>query len=416
MNRGIVVRIALRYWKGSKTTNAAPILSRISMIAIATGAAAMFIMLSVFNGFDYLVKDLYKAFYPDLSITTLKGKHFSLSAAQLQRIQHLPGVIQTTKVLEDHVLAGDEQAFADGDHQQKVVTLKGIDVSYFDVNDIKDSIESLQPIHFLKEGQAILGWQIARILGVDYRNNFSGIRLYYLNPTVTQPELKPEEAFLSLPLHPVGTFQVDGEFDDKYVLAPLAQVQELFQLKGQMSSLELKLEPHREQDLKKQIQQLLGPEYAVRNRFEQNTTVYMMLSSEKWAMYFILTFVLIIASFNMIGALTMLVIEKNKDMGILIAMGAQQQQLSKIIVLEGILWALTGGIAGIVLGGILCFLQQQFGLIQLGSSFVVSTYPVKMLFTDVLIILGTVLGIGLFASIYPAIKGSRPKDISLKSN
>ncbi len=416
MERTLIWQLAYRYLRGKRSLNAVPVLSRISMVAIAIGSAAMIVLFSVFNGFEGVVKNMYKAFYPDIRITAARGKFFPAQSIDLATVQHMAGVVHITPVIEDNALAGDIDVAGVTTNKQKVVTVKGIENSYFKVNNIRDSIEGADTVTNGKQITGILGHHIARELGVDMHDMYGYIMLYYPNPAVTNPETDPVNAFQNLKLHPAGVFTVSDEFDDKFILAPLSLVQELFHAQGQYSSIEISTEPGKAEGLKKELQKLVGPACKVETQYEQNKTVYSMMKAEKWVMYLILVFVLVIASFNMIGALSMLVIEKTKDIAILKAMGATRSAIRQVFMLEGVLWALTGGVTGLVLGDLLCLLQQQFGFVKIGGAFLVDAYPVRVTFSDVGLVLLTIVGVGLLVSWFPAKKAAMTVEVGLKSN
>jgi len=410
MNKVLVWQLALRYLRGKRAGNAVPVLSRISIISIAITTTAMVLLLSVFNGFSELVKDLYKAFYPEIKITAARGKFFSFTDAQLHKVAHLPGVAIATRSIEDNVLlnANDEQ---------RVATIKGIDHSFFDVNDIKPYIvDGADSVTTYPRPTAIVGLQIMNEMGTDVNNIFSTLTLFYPNAQSSNLALAPEQAFQSLKLKPEGVFQVQDEFDSKYILAPLGAVQYLFKAEGKYSSIELKLAPGADAGkVRAQLQKILGSQYTIATRFEQNRTMYLVMRSEKWAVYAILVLVLIIASFNMVGALSLLVLEKQKDMSILKTMGAQPADVRNIFIAEGLLWSLTGVLSGIILGLALCIGQQQFQWVKMQGSFIIEAYPVQIEWADFPLIIITVLTIGFLASWYPALKAKR-SHVQLRSN
>jgi lipoprotein-releasing system permease protein len=405
----LIWQLAFRYLRGKRTANAAPVLSRISMGAIAVSSGAMIIIFSVFNGFESVVKDLYKAFYPDIKISASRGKFFSLDTARLRKISGVPGVKFVTPVIEDNV-------FANNQDQQKVITLKGIENNYFNVNGVRQYI--VQGDDSVSAGDvytAIAGLSIMNELGADV-NTLSYIMLYYPNPAITDPTADPMSAFQSLKLHPAGVFRIQDEFDSKYILAPLPLVQELFHQPGSYSSIEISADAGSVKNIKGQLQQMLGSAYKIENRYEQNKTLYMVMGGEKWAVYAILVLVLLIASFNMVGALSMLVLEKQKDIAILKAMGTLPATIRKVFLLEGILWALVGGLLGILLGCIICLAQQKYGFVRLGGgSFLMDAYPVKIKFTDIVLVVATILTVGLVTSWYPALRATKATDPTLKS-
>lgn len=414
MNLTLIRQLAWRYLRGKRSANAVPVLSRISMVAIGVGAAAMIILFSVFNGFEGLVKDLYKAFYPDLKVTAAKGKFYNISDAEWQQLNKIQGVAAVSRVLEDNVL------FFSSSEERRVATIKGVDKNYFKVNNVANYVTegkcnvATQPVQTAVAGSQLLGH-----LGLDVNNVFSVLEAFYPNPKATPSEIaqSPDKAFRSLRLRPDGAFTIQDDFDSKYVLADLGLVQELVQAQGQYSSIELALLPDAdEDDVQTSIQTLLGKGYIVQTRFEQNRALYTIMRSEKWAVYAILVLVLMIAAFNMVGALSLLVLEKQKDIGILKAMGAGRNQISGLFLAEGALWSLMGGGIGVLLGLLVCLGQQQFGWIKLGGAFIIDSYPVRLQLTDFLVVIATILTIGLLAAWFPAARAARIEGISLKSD
>lgn len=403
-------QLALRYLTGKRRANAVPILSRISMIAIAVASCAMIVLFSVFNGFEYLVRDLYKAFYPEVKITIAKGKFFPFNDADLQAIKHIRGIEGATRVIEDNVLLNSN-------NEQRVATLKGIDRQFFTVNKVNtyidegiDSVRSDAPT-------AIVGRQLMNQLGLELNDAFNTIMVYYPNASGSSFALSPESAFQSLQLKPEGTFKIQDEFDSRYILTSLSFVQQLLQAEGKYSSVELSLSKNADAtSIKKQLQNLLGNKYKVETRFEQNKTLYMVMHSEKWAVYAILLLVLLIASFNMVGALSLLVMEKQKDMAILKAMGAENHTIRSIFISEGMLWSLIGGLSGLTIGMLICLGQQHFQWIKLGGAFIIDAYPVHFLWGDFMLTIITVVAVGLIASWYPALRASRTEIPSLKTD
>lgn len=400
----LIGQLAWRYLRGKRTGNAVPILSRISMVAIGVASCAMIVLFSVFNGFEGLIKDLYKAFYPELKITAAKGKFFALDEQQMQKLQSLDGVKAITKVIEDNVLLTSND-------EQQVATLKGIDAHYFQVNNVKPYIyEGRDSVSEGTIPTAIIGMQIANRLGLDVNNAFSRLTLYYPNANFAQAALQ------SIQLKPDGTFMVQDEFDSKIALAPLALAQYLFHEPGNYSSIEMALSGTKTADeIKASLQQLLGKNYTITTRYEQNKTLYMVMKTEKWAVYAILVLVLLIASFNMVGALSLLVMEKQKDIAILRAMGATSATVRKIFITEGLLWALIGGGLGLIFGAFICVGQQRYQWIKLQGSFIIEAYPVTMHWSDFLLIIVTIIAVAFLAAWYPASRATHAEDPTLKA-
>ncbi|HRO42549.1 MAG TPA: FtsX-like permease family protein [Flavipsychrobacter sp.] len=405
----LIFQLAWRYLRGKRGANIVPILSRISMVAIGVGSCAMIVLFSIFNGFEHLIKDLYKAFYPELKITVAKGKFFALESEKFEGLQKISGITAITKVIEDNVLLNAHD-------EQQVATLKGIERNYQKVNHLKPYIyKGADSVLESPIPTAIIGLQTANHLGIEINNVFSRLSIYYPN-AAENLALNPQSAFQNLQLQPEGIFRIQDEFDSKYILAPIKQVQELFLQPGKYSSIEIAVtNGTNHEKVKQQLQQLLGKNYVVATRYEQNKTLYMVMKTEKWAVYGILVLVLLIASFNMVGALTLLVLEKQKDIAILKAMGAQNKTIRGVFISEGVLWAAMGGGIGVIFGALFCLGQEKFHWIKLQGAFIIESYPVAMQWSDFVLVGITVVIVGLLASWYPAMRATQAKDPSLKS-
>jgi lipoprotein-releasing system permease protein len=411
MSSTLVRTIALRYLRSRRGMNAVPVLSAISMLAIAVASAAMIVLFSVFNGFEGLVRDLYKAFYPDLRISAAKGKMFQPDSNSLRLIYRLKGVQETAFVLEDNVLVNSND-------EQMVVTLKGVTPAYFRVNNIKPYIIAGQDsLATAPVPAALIGMHIATQLGIDVKNVFSEMALFYPHASgMKTTMLDPQSALQSAHVRPQGIFRVQDEFDARYVLVPIEVARYLFHASGQVSAWELKLDEKADAaSLKKAIAGILGKGFRVETRYEQNRLLYLVMRTEKWAVYAILTLVLLIASFNMVGALSLLAMEKEKDMAILRAMGAGKATIGRIFVAEGMSWSLIGCLAGLATGTLLCLGQHYFQWIKLDGSFIIDAYPVAMQPLDFLLVLTTVMAVGMLLSLYPAWRIMHMETPSLRS-
>lgn len=400
MNRRLIWQLASRYLGGKGSANVVPVLSRISMVAIAVSSAAMVVVFSIYNGMEGYVRQLYSGFYPEVKISPEKGKFFYADSATPGKIRSVPGVRDVTTVAEDNVMVNNERT-----GEQKVIILKGIDANYLRVNNIRQYITGDDSVSIGAVGRrhtAIAGRKILNELGADIDNIFSTIQVFYANPDNKNFAASPEDALTTLELHPAGAFSISDEYDDKYLLAPLPLVQQLFHAEGRCTSIELKVMQGKGEEVKDALKKTLGPAFRVETRYEQNKSMFLVLKLEKWAIYVILSLVMLIASFNMIGALSVLVMEKQKDVAILRAMGAQSRDVRTIFLLEGIMWSLVGGISGSILGLVLSALQQQYGFITMGGSFLMDAYPVQIHLPDILLVLSTVAVVGLLAAWYPA--------------
>ncbi|HEY6083168.1 MAG TPA: FtsX-like permease family protein, partial [Chitinophagaceae bacterium] len=298
-----------------------------------------------------------------------------------------------------------------------IAELKGVDKNYPVVTGIsRKIIRGNYDTGTDDSPMAVVGIGIEAALGIDVQRNFIPVTVY-IPKRDAQSFVLPEEALNTGQIRPAGTFAIQQDFDNKYVITNIQFMRQMLNMQpGEVSGLEIALkDPGRMEAAKQEIQQILGSECIVQTRYEQNRSLYNVMQTEKWAVYAILAFILIIAAFNMIGSLYMLVIEKRKDITILKAMGARDTLLRKIFLSEGLLIAAGGALIGALIAVALCLLQQKFGLIKLGGgSFVVDAYPVSMHWPDFVLVLSTILIIGILASWYPAAKAAR-QPIELKA-
>lgn len=412
MNKLLTWQLALRYFLGKRSANVVPVLSRISMVAIAVSSCAMIVLFSVFNGMEFLIRDLYKAFYPEIKISAVRGKFFHFTDEQYNKVKKTEGVAAATHVIEDNVLLNSNK-------EQRVALLKGIEPNYLAINNVipfidegADSVSQYMPVP-----TAIVGRQLLNYMGIEINNIFNQITVYYPNAEARNVSLSPEDAFQSLQLKPDGAFRVQEEVDSRYLLAALPLVQQLLKSENQYSSIELSLHEDADMnDVKKNLQQFLGKDFKIETRFEQNKTLYTVMAGEKWAIYGILVLVLLIASFNMIGALSLLVLEKQKDMAILKAMGAENLSIKSVFITEGLLWSLTGGLIGLFTGTLICLGQQRFHWVKLQGAFIIDAYPVRLHLPDYLLIICTVVVVSLVTSWYPAMRAVKVDMPSLKTD
>jgi len=389
------VHIAKRYLFAKKSHNAINIISAISVACITIGTMALIIVLSVFNGFNEVIRSHFNAFDPDFKITPVEGKTFVPDSSKLKALYKIDGVVSFSKTVEENVLL----KYAD---KQYIATIKGVDSNYIKINGIDTMI--IDGEFVLKnndQSYALVGMGIAYYLQVG---------LKFIHP-LTVYVLKKDASYSANPLsainqeyiYPSGFFSIEQETDAKYMIVPLEFAQNLLDDTVSLSSLEVKLSAGANSDnVQQNIQTLMGKDFVVKNRFEQKELYYRIMKYERWAIFLILGFILIIASFNVIGSLAVLIIEKKKDIGVLHSMGADKLTISRIFQFEGLMISLTGGILGLVLGLLICWLQMTFGLLKLGGSgsFIIDAYPVSVRLADVLLTFFTVLAIGFTASWY----------------
>jgi len=407
---------AWRYFKAKKSTNAINIIAWISVAAIAVGTVALILVLSVFNGFEGLVKSLYSSFYTDLKISPPRGKTIFLDSLQIQKIRNTPGVKSMSLVAEEKAL------MQNGDQQSAIVFLKGVDSHYTEVAGVQGKmVRGNFDLGTAEQPRAVMGVAIESALGVQSDRSIFPLTAYLpkkLNTlnneqsqTISNSSLSnPEESLSGGNLVPSGSFAIQQDFDNKYVLTNIDFVKaQLGLARNEFSGAEISLNiAGKEDEVKKDIEKILGNNYLVQTRYEQNRSLYSVMQLEKWAIYAILSLILVVAAFNMIGALTMLVLEKNKDIQVLQAMGADRNWIRKVFLSEGLLLALVGSGLGIILALILAWLQVKYKLIPLeASSFVIDYYPVKLSPADFLLVLVTVVIIAVIASWYPANKAAK---------
>lgn len=379
------------------------------MGAIAVGATALIIVLSVFNGFEDLVKSLYSSFYPEIKVAPMEGKTMLVSPDKLDSLSRMYGVRYVSRALEEKALIkyNDEKAIA---------VLKGVDSNYSRVTGIAGTmVRGTFDVGGVSSPGAVVGVGIEGALGIDIKRNFLSL-LVYLPRASVQSFAFPEQAFYVGQLSPSGTFAIQQDFDNKYVLTDLGYMQTLMGMpSAEISSIEISLIPGTDvEKAEAAISGLFqGKKYLVQNRFEQNRSLYTVMQTEKWFVYAILLFIFAIAAFNVVGSLSMLVLEKRKDITILKAMGAGQGLIQRIFLAEGLLIATVGAALGTVVALLICLGQQYFGWVKLGGgTFVVDAYPISMHFPDFLLVWCTILVIALAASWYPALKAARqPVDL-----
>jgi ABC-type lipoprotein release transport system permease subunit len=401
-------RIARRYLFSKKSHNAINIISGISATGVAVGTMALVVVLSVFNGFGSLISDLFSNFDPDLKITLTQGKTFDVNSKAFNELRKLKSVAYFTEVIEENALL----KFKD---KQMPVTIKGVSDDFEKMTCI-DSIMYDGKFVLFDGGfqRAVPGVGVASILGLG-AHFIDPLYIYAPKRTSDINLLRPEASFNQIGTFVSGIFSVKQlQYDDHYVLVSIALARNLFEYdKNTVSSVELKLSNGVDKEsVQKQIQNLLGDKFQVKDRYEQQESFFKIMKIEKWITYLILCFILLIASFNIIGSLSMLIIDKKPDIETLRNLGANNQLIKRIFLYEGWMISIVGAITGIGLGTILCLLQEYFGFLKLGSGYVVDAYPVKADLSDILLVFITVLIMGFLAAYYPVryIKTTRTQE------
>jgi lipoprotein-releasing system permease protein len=388
--------IAKRYLIAKKSHNAINIITAISLAGIAVGTMALIVILSVFNGFDNVVKSLINSFNPDIKVTLAEGKTFRNDKAIINRIKEIKGVAVMAETLEDRALLRY-------DEKQTIAIVKGVSAEYQSVSGIDSMIvEGTFMLTSQNYPFAVVGKGIDIFLNIVLNSpRQMGI---YVPKRSGKVSFDPEKAVNRKFLNISGVFLIEQDFDTKYIFVPLSFAQELFEYPGRINALEIKLDPNSNHQLvQQQIQQLLGKDFVVQNRFQQNEVFYKTMQMEKWAIFLILFFILIIASFNIIGTLTMLILEKKTDIHTLSSIGASEKLINRIFLLEGWLVSVIGAILGLVAGLVICWLQSEFELIKLQGSgtFIIDAYPVLVKPFDVILTTIGVILIGFLTAWFP---------------
>lgn len=387
--------IARRYLFAKKSHNVINIISLISAIGIGIGSLALIVILSVYNGFDTLIKSFYQEYQPHFIITPLEGKSFDLSEDRSETLLNMDGIASLQPVIE-------EDLFVQYGSRQSIARIKGVDASYGEVSGVS---------HNIKEGEfnifvgttphAIVGRELASTLRL--RPHFlDAIELYYPDRKSVFSILNPAATLNDAILYPSGIIALNQEFDSRCMFVPISIARTLVGYgPTEMTSLEIylgdeKMSERVERELRGKFEG-----YVIKNKYQQNETLYKMMRAEKFAVYLILFFVIIIVSVNIFGSLSMLIIDKGKDLQIYASMGAHARMINRIFVLQGWLISLIGSAVGIGTGLLLCVIQKVTGIISLPGNYIVSAYPVDIHLLDVLITFTGVALIGYIIAIIP---------------
>ena len=396
--------IAGRYLFAKKSHNVINIISAISAIGMAVGTAALIIILSVYNGFDSLIRSMMSNVEPDLLITPATGKTFIPDDSTFDWIYDQPSVKNMCCVLE-------EQVFISYDGKQSLARAKGVDWVYEEESPLKDHMQDGEfKLHRGDVPLAAVGAGLAYELGISPRF-LSPIEIYFPTRTGRISLANPAASIESVRVYPSGLFSVNNDVDAELLIVPIEKMQELLEYENEVSAVELRLTEDSTKDelkrLQKEIGARLGPGFRVKDRFQQNESLYKMMKYEKAAIFMILIFVIIIIAFNIFGSLTMLIIEKKEDIRTLRSMGAPDSLIRKIFVLEGWFISLAGLAGGLVIGVGFAALQQAFGIIKMPGHFVVQAYPIILSWSDILLTAVGVAVIGYLIALLPVSLHSR---------
>jgi lipoprotein-releasing system permease protein len=399
----LYLTFAWRYFKAKKSANAINIIAWVTVGVIAFATCCQVLVLSVFNGFEDLVKSLYSSFYADVKIIPATGKTYTLTAAQIASIKNLPAIAGFSMIAEEKALLKNQDA-------QTVIYLKGVDSSYSTVSGVASKTNrGKYIIGTAEEPYLVVGSGIQNATALNFSAPFNTDSVAVILPKKTNsndPFQSISEGFIT----PSGSFTIQQEFDDKYAITNIGFVkQQMGFAADEYSAVEIKLKDKTDpKEASDALALLLGKNYKVQTKYQQNTSLYNTMKLEKWAIYAVLTLILIIAAFNMVSALTMLVLEKRKDISVLQSMGASNNSVLKIFLSEGLLLGSIGTIAGIVMAIAICLLQLKFKFIKLaGGSFLLDYFPVKLIATDFILVAVTATAIAFLAAWFPARKASR---------
>ena len=384
--------IARKYFFSAKKINYVHILSLVSQFGIAVGTIALVLVMSVFNGFENLVLDMYNVFDPHIRVTSNEGKNFDSDEVN-KVIGDIDGVANFSSVLEEKILV-------EYNSKQYIAVIKGVDENYRELTNFDSLIVDGGYIDDFKNNNvAMVGRGIAYYLSMHIGSVFDNLRVYLPNRD-SKNLLKLEKAFTSSSISPVGVFGVQQEIDSKYIIVPLNFVQDLINRDKYVSAIEIKLKSSDSMiNIQNLLKEKLDSKYLIQNRFEQQEFLYKILNTERLVVVIILLFIVLIASFNIISSLIILIIDKKKDIESLFNLGVENHSIKQVFIYKSMLGVFVGSFFGIIIGFILAYLQQAFGLIKMGAgSFVIDAYPVSIKLNDIIIIQLIVLLIGLLAS------------------
>ena len=395
---------AWRYFRAKKSANAINIIAAVTTCVIAFATCCQVLVLSVFNGFEGLVKSLYADFYSDLRVIPSKGKTLFLTPDAFAALKKQPYVLQASRIAEENALLKNEE-------NQSLLRLKAVDSNYAEVSGVPGKVvRGKFNAGTLDKPGIIVGSGIEYNAGIMVNEAFAPQLLTVILPKKNAVNNDPLESLSEGNVEATGVFAIQQDFDNNYALTNLAFVKQQMNFEpDEYSSVEIKLRAAVDMaQAQEQLQKYVGGKFIVQSRYQQNTTLYNTMRLEKWAIFAVLTLILVIAAFNMVSALTMLVLEKKRDIAILQSMGSTKGQVQKIFLTEGLLLGVVGAGSGIILALIICAIQLKFKLVKLhGGSFLIDYFPVKIVATDFLLVAATALGISFLASWFPARKAAR---------
>lgn len=385
--------LARRYLFAKKSSNAINLITWVSIIGIGVGTAALILVLSVFNGLTQFIENLYSSFDPDIRIVAERGQTFEMTDS-------LMSTVLADKDVEAAVFTLEGRVWFEYSGNQTFGVLKGLPVDYLDINQLDTTIllgeYTFAPINGVS--QAVFGIGLAKLqLNTNLENDIVPVSVSYI-PQGSRMNTTRDVNTASM--FPAGYFQVQKEYDDRYVLCSMDFVQDLFEAEGQASALEIRLKDLNDADrVKKRLQPLIGPEYRIQTWYEQHETLYRVMKNEKYVTFLILVLMIAILAINIVGSLSMIVLEKTKDIAVLKSMGGTKDLIRNVFLGEGLLVGAIGGGIGLVLALTFCILQLNFGLVELHQGVLL---PIRLILSDFVYVILAVLGLSFLASIYPS--------------
>ncbi len=396
-----VTDVASRYLFSSKGTHFINIISGVTILGLTMGTAALILVLSVFNGFEELIASMINKFNPELKIVPDTGKYFDENDALIASIEEVDGVVAVSKVIE-------ETAAFEYQNIPYAGTLKGVDEAFRNVTSIDSTI--IEGHFILQDDQfayAILGSGMARNLSVDVLNVFESLSIHMPDRKMATT-MNP---FRTRLIKPIGVFSVQQDIDNEVVIVPLSFAQSILGRDAKLSSIGIRLseiaDPHRVQE---DLEQLLGKDMVIKNRYQQDEEFLKLMNIEKWMAFLIACLMILLIAFNLIGCLWMIILDKKKDIAILKAMGSSSTMIRQIFMRLGLLYTFVGIVLGVLMAVILYMVQKQFGIITIPQGFVIDTYPIQMRWSDIVVVSLTVVLIGTAASLPAALRAGRLSD------
>lgn len=389
------LKIAIRYLFSKKSHTAINAVSIVSVCGVAIATMAMICTLSVYNGFEEIISSLYSEIDPHLEVRAKTGKTLDTTAPEVKRLTEIKGIEAVTSVVEDNALA------VYGNKQQPVV-IKGVPANYSSVNNIDDALLDGETMFADSLPYAVIGVGISNTLMVA-PHFLSPIYLYAPKRKAKVNLINPSTSFNTRQVYCSGVFSISqSESDNKFVYVPIEVAKQLFDYTTEATLLEIKVTDEQNVgEVQKEVQNILGEEYVVKDRIEQKSEAFSMMAIEKWITFFMLLFVLVISTFNIIASVSMLIIDKKENIKTLHNLGSKESFITKIFFNQGVLISFIGAVIGVLLGLALSLMQQHLGILKMGANFIVEYYPVKVIWSDVLLVVAVVVAIGVLIAWIP---------------